>query len=320
LIIPVYNNAVYLKDCLNSVKSQSFSQFEAILINDGSEDASLDICESCAAEDDRFVIINQQHQGVSQARNSGIKAAQGQYLAFADADDILMPTMLEELYSAAKLKGADIVSCAFRLIEPQMRDEFFRLAPELQEEPHSKRVMRLIHEHPIYNSMWNKLYSAELIESREIAVPEGIVIGEDSLFNLMAYYYSRNSVYLDKVLYIYNYRQGSAIHTKENQSNRLALLAKRCELAQVLNIKESAFASLAEQFYSLLGSEFNKIALPELLKGISRARLSKANKDAYNLVWLRLYPLSKQLAQFKFRAQRKYKHIVKIISLKVGKK
>ena len=98
VIVPVYNTKRYIYDCVKSVLKQTFENFELILIDDGSQDSSKDICEKLCRIDRRIQLIYQKHSGVSAARNAGIDAAKGKYLFFLDSDDIIHPQLLEALY------------------------------------------------------------------------------------------------------------------------------------------------------------------------------------------------------------------------------
>ena len=89
IIIPVYNNEAYVQKCIDSVKKQSFEDFEAIIVNDGSTDNSRSIIEALIEKDERFHLINQENQGVAAARNRGIDQAKGKYLTFIDGDDYI---------------------------------------------------------------------------------------------------------------------------------------------------------------------------------------------------------------------------------------
>ncbi len=97
VIIPVYNTKEYLEDCVNSVLEQTWPDFELILIDDGSQDGSREICEELCRKDNRIRSIFQEHKGVSAARNAGIEAAEGKYLFFLDSDDMIHPQLLEAL-------------------------------------------------------------------------------------------------------------------------------------------------------------------------------------------------------------------------------
>lgn len=113
IIIPVYNAAAYLGTCLDSVLSQSHTELDILLINDGSTDNSLSICRNYAQKDPRIHVIDQPNGGVSSARNAGLAHACGEYLAFVDADDRLAPDYIERLYHNATAHDADIACCNF---------------------------------------------------------------------------------------------------------------------------------------------------------------------------------------------------------------
>ena len=113
IIIPVYNAQKFLRRCLDSIQHQAFTDFEAILINDGSKDNSAEICKEYSDQDERFKLIDQENMGPSHARNKGIDEATSKYLAFVDSDDYISPNMLEELYTAAEASSADLTVCGF---------------------------------------------------------------------------------------------------------------------------------------------------------------------------------------------------------------
>ena len=115
VIIPVYNTEKYLKSCLDSVINQTLSDIEIICINDGSTDNSLDILEEYANKDDRIKIINQKNQGVSEARNNGIKLAKSDYFILLDSDDSIENTICEKSYNAIVKNNADINIIGFNI-------------------------------------------------------------------------------------------------------------------------------------------------------------------------------------------------------------
>ncbi|MDT2737235.1 glycosyltransferase [Enterococcus pseudoavium] len=99
IIVPIFNAEKTLQRCLDSIKAQTYSDLEIILVNDGSKDNSLDICKRFAKEDDRFIIITQENLGAGKARNAGLRKAKGSYIGFVDSDDLIMPDMYEVLIS-----------------------------------------------------------------------------------------------------------------------------------------------------------------------------------------------------------------------------
>ena len=111
VIIPIYNTEQYLKECLDSVCSQSYKDIEIICINDGSTDNSEEITRSYAQQDKRIKLISQKNQGLSITRNNGVSQAQGEYLFFLDSDDTIEQNAIETLYNRAERTQADIVIC-----------------------------------------------------------------------------------------------------------------------------------------------------------------------------------------------------------------
>ena len=113
VVLPIYNVEKYLRRCLNSLLNQTFTDFEAICVNDGSLDKSLHILEEYASKDLRIKIITQENQGLSMARNNGLKIAQGDYIYFLDSDDAIHPKLLEITYNFASKYEADMVCFGF---------------------------------------------------------------------------------------------------------------------------------------------------------------------------------------------------------------
>lgn len=115
IIIPIYNSEDTLEKCLDSVVSQSYEDIEIICVNDGSKDNSLKILKKYAEKDSRFVIIDKKNEGVSRARNDGMKIATGKYITFVDADDCVETTEIEEMYNAIVKKKVDVVRSNYRV-------------------------------------------------------------------------------------------------------------------------------------------------------------------------------------------------------------
>ena len=121
IIIPMYNVEKYLRRCLDSVKNQTFSDFQAICVDDGSPDNSGKIAEEYAAADKRFVVVHKENGGLSDARNAGMPYAKGEYIMFLDSDDFIHPQTMEISYSMAKRDGTDIVSFTYdRIYRPRL--------------------------------------------------------------------------------------------------------------------------------------------------------------------------------------------------------
>lgn len=113
IIVPVYNVEKYLRRCIDSILAQTFTEFELILVDDGSPDGCPAICDEYAVQDDRIRVIHQTNSGVSVARNAGLDVVRGEWIGFVDSDDWIEPNMYEYLYSVAKKTNADAVVCGF---------------------------------------------------------------------------------------------------------------------------------------------------------------------------------------------------------------
>ncbi len=121
VIIPIYNVEKYLRRCLESVQNQSFQDWEAICVNDGSPDNSAAILAEFAARDARFKIVNKENGGLSDARNAGMAVATGEYILYLDSDDFIHPQTMEIAYRLAQRDGSDIVSFTYdRIYRPQL--------------------------------------------------------------------------------------------------------------------------------------------------------------------------------------------------------
>lgn len=117
VIVPVYNAEKYLRQTLLSIQNQTFKDFEAILIDDGSSDRSGKICDEQAAADSRFKVIHQKNSGVAAARNAGIEQSEGEFIAFLDADDCWLPEKLEKQIAFMKEKNCFLSYTAYRFID-----------------------------------------------------------------------------------------------------------------------------------------------------------------------------------------------------------
>ena len=121
IIVPVYNIKEYLPSCLDSIIAQSFTDFELILIDDGSSDGSGDICEYYSLLDNRIRVCHKANEGVSKARNFGIEIAEGEWIAFIDGDDYIVPEYLEALVNSISGPGVGMACCNMLFVIPDGR-------------------------------------------------------------------------------------------------------------------------------------------------------------------------------------------------------
>ena len=230
IIIPVYNVEPYLRDCLESVLHQSFSDWEAVCVNDGSTDGSVAILEEYAAKDSRFRVITQVNGGLSSARNTGLKAAKGDYVLFLDSDDWLEDHTLEVL--AGKVGDEDMVCFSGR--------RFFENEGKYHEPDHlTKAVYRSGMDYYNENALQrrdfafvcvvHRIYKRSFLEENGIRFKEGIY-HEDNLFTPIACFFAHGVKVIDDCLYDYRVRSES-ITTTYNPKRLKDLMGTANELA-----------------------------------------------------------------------------------------
>src|SRR5690625_1367019 len=117
IIVPVYNLEDYLHKCIDSILAQTFTNFELILVNDGSTDRSSEICEEYASIDHRIRVIHKKNGGVASSRNAGLEVAKGEYIGFVDNDDYINEYMFETLYNNARTYSSDILFCDYLYVD-----------------------------------------------------------------------------------------------------------------------------------------------------------------------------------------------------------
>ena len=161
VIVPIYNVEEYLEECLESIRNQTYTNIEVILVNDGSTDGSREICESYCEKDIRFRLINQENQGQSVARNRGFKESIGQYIMFVDSDDVVNTDVLEVLLPYMKT-DVDIVECEMT----REKEAFFlNKIPTIVFEGNSKEaILNCIAFRAVKFCAFTKLYRREIVE------------------------------------------------------------------------------------------------------------------------------------------------------------
>lgn len=213
IIIPVYNSEIHLPLCLDSVLAQTFEDWEAICINDGSTDGSGGILAEYAARDSRIRVFTQGNRGQGFARNFGLSKACGQYFSFLDSDDYLSADFLESLHAKAQSCGADVV-VGTTCYESFKRVRQSNIEPDTPLNTFVERVNALPH-----GAAWDKLYHAEFLRQHDITFPED-VYWEDNPFTVSVCYYAQKIVAEPGA--IYHYRLG-----EESTTRGVARAAKR---------------------------------------------------------------------------------------------
>lgn len=181
IIVPVYNGEKVLKRCMDSILCQTFKDWELILLDDGSKDESLSICESYAERDGRIRVISKENEGVSATRNQGICEAKGQYIQFVDCDDYLTNTYLESMVSKMTEQKVDLVITGYTRHRNGKIVENFPIERKIEGKEELAQNFFDLYNRWYLNTPWNKLYRRDKVKN---SFPEDMSLGEDLMFNL----------------------------------------------------------------------------------------------------------------------------------------
>lgn len=181
VVVPIYNMEKYLDICIQSIINQSYKDIEIILINDGSKDESLNICNKYSIKDKRIIVLNQKNSGVSASRKAGIKIATGDYLTFVDADDYIDLNMYKDMIKIVEENNADIAECGYTFVSEHgeilsrylLKDEIII--------GHDSCVKKFLDSDNSTVFLWNKIYKKSLFDNIEF---DEYSYSEDYLWNI----------------------------------------------------------------------------------------------------------------------------------------
>lgn len=281
IIVPVYNTAEYLPQCLDSIIGQTLKDIEIICIDDGSADESPHILDSYAKKDKRIKVIHKKNEGRVAARNDGERAAAGVYIGYVDSDDWIDSQMFEQLYGRAEQSGADLVSSGYWL-EGNYTSQLFDAVPEGY---YGEKEMQFLREHAIYHmqkkeigirgSLCCKLFRTELLRKPYAHVPENLAFSEDKL-GILTCLLDCRSVYIEKKAY-YHYRIHSESTVHKADFNYLL------HIHEVYHYLRSLYGH--ENFTETMCTQAELYVTELLLLGINQ-RLGYKNR---NLLWVDPY-------------------------------
>lgn len=199
VIVPVYNAEAYLEKSINSLLAQTFKDFELLLVDDGSTDASGELCDAFAQADTRVRVFHKTNEGVSATRQFGLEQARGEYTIHADPDDWVEPDMLEKLYTKAKAEDADMVICDY-YVEFGKKTELKRQQPSALD---SETVLREMFQR-LHGSLCNKLVKRACYKDFQISFPPEIHYSEDLYVVVSLLLHPIKVAYVPRAFYHYN--------------------------------------------------------------------------------------------------------------------
>ena len=218
ILIPVYNVEKYIDECINSVLNQTYTDFEVILVDDGSTDSSGKICDRYAAEDDRIKVIHQENRGQIYSRLQAIRHATGDYCIFIDSDDLIVSDTLPELKNYIERCNPDMVAYSFRYFDgkntyprnKELFDDGYVLEGKTKKELYESFISG-----PDHYAIWTKCIKTTILQndSTDYSPYYGKKMSEDVLHLLYLITKSEKIVFADKELYLYRYNPQSVSHT-----------------------------------------------------------------------------------------------------------
>lgn len=277
IIVPVYNAQKGLSRCLESICGQTYQELEIIVLNDGSTDDSLAICEQFRAKDPRIVVVDKENEGVSCTRNAGLVLAHGDYIQFADSDDALDPDYTQNLVQAALQHSADLVIAPYWMVIPSnsTKTGYFleTLQTSLGIEPETPKTevrkysflpqgvysredyARRLMQQPAsfyYGVLWNKLYRREIIMAHDIRCDEEFTWSEDMLFNLSYIRYADSFYAIRTPLYYYSRRRKHSLSASVNPAQVVTTKASLFKYYKELYVQLGLYDQYKLQIYSYL--------------------------------------------------------------------
>ena len=216
VIVPVYNVEEYLEECLESIKRQTYTDIEVILVNDGSIDRSKEICERYCEKDSRFKLVSQENKGQSVARNLGMAESKGEFISFVDSDDVLKEDMLEQLMKQMTSEDIDIVECWYTNEKQELELSTPKNVKIIFQGNSKEALISLCRDNIVRLNPVAKLYRREVIINFPFS--EGVIY-EDVFAGIGILKHIRKMVKINYIGYYYRVRQGSTMNREFNIKN-----------------------------------------------------------------------------------------------------
>ena len=223
VIVPVYNAEKYLHRCVDSILAQTFTDFELLLVNDGSKDTSGEVCDEYATKDSRVRVFHKENGGVSSARNIGLDNAKGEWISFVDSDDWLNVNMFQEMYDCAILTLADAVYCDINMVFKDYGQVY--KAASFSED---KTALMRNYIASVWTSLCNTLVKTDIFKRYNLKSPVHLTYCEDFWLSVRLFHYAEKISYIAQPHYNYNrINESSKMHSldfKTEQEERKAYL------------------------------------------------------------------------------------------------
>ena len=275
IIVPVYNTEKYLDQCIQSILSQTYTDFELLLIDDGSTDSSGVICDRYAEQDSRVRVFLKPNGGVSSARNIGLDNTKGEWITFLDSDDWIAPSMLDEVYKTAMVNDADMVfvDINYNYPEKTISHKAYRWSGK----PRKALVDYLKQTHPC--PCWGLIRSS-IIEENQNRFPENLTIYEDFHMMIRLVFLSNVIVQVEKPLYNYRMQELSIVHTTTQERT---LKDQRWAYESILQYfkDNGVYEQYAPSLYGRILHDYQRLVLDSSL----HSEFCKIYPEKKNYIW-----------------------------------
>ena len=277
IILPVYNAQNHLERCIGSILAQTYRDLELIILNDGSKDQSLPVCEAFRAKDSRILLVDKDNSGVSDTRNLGLKLAGGKYIQFVDSDDAIAPDYTQHLVTAAEQNHADLVIAPYKMVipagvskpeqvleklqddlgvmsvarPPEVREYGFLPAGIYDKDTFALRLMDKPASY-FYSVLWNKLYRRDILTGNDIRFTSELRWAEDLVFNMQYIQYAQTFVSIAAPGYFYVQNPQSICHTQINPATLVQNKVQTFRYYKDLYTRLGMYEEVRPQLYKFL--------------------------------------------------------------------
>lgn len=308
VIVPVYNGGEFIELCIKDILNQTLKSIELILINDGSEDNTLQICQKYAEYDNRITLINQENKGVSTARNNGIDKAMGKYICFIDSDDRIKEDYLENLYSIAEKKDVKIVCCDIECLDKYYKSKSIKTI----DEGYYTYLDALEELFKFRNLNWGpcgKLFQLDLVKGK-IWFPN-VEVYEDLVFVYKTIYIAEKIFYTKKCKYYYVHRENDGAMRKFIKYPTI----------DIIKVADEAIFFLRDKIPSILDSSFYGLISGVIMYFYNIKQNDKKFKNPNSKLYLKEMRrlILKYKKEFILNKDMHYKEKIKILLLLIFK-
>ncbi len=294
IVVPVYNAAPYLTQCVQSILTQTFRDFTLLLMDDGSTDASPALCDAFAAADARVQVLHQENQGVEQTILQGIRLASTPYIGFVDSDDGILPEMYQALLHAIEAQNADLAQCGALINGTTASPAFCSDTQVIITNPYDTLYRPFFESKadlaPLTNARWSKVYRTALLQAAIAeGLPQGVSIGDDLLMNLAYLRCCHTAVVLGRANY-YCYRTNAAslsmLYSEKKKTSILRLYQLLSTLATQNNFTDAAITRQGknETCALMLDALLSALTIDEKATQVRELHLILVNTDKVHLL------------------------------------